>query len=505
VRRLILWWNKRPIANRPQAASLPHMNTDNALSAFICVHQRLMMFLLFCLAISPAFAGSCEELAALKLPATTITSASLGEGSCRVAATLRPSPDSDIKIEVWMPVSGWNGKYQAVGNGGWSGAIVTPALQRAVGDGYAASSTDTGHSGGSASFALGHPEKLIDYAYRSEHEMTVAAKAIIAAYYGKTPQHSYWNGCSAGGKQALKEAQRYPEDFDGIVAGSPGLDWVARAALSMWVAQAVHIPAAKYPAIHQAALDACDAADGLKDGVIEDPLRCGFDPKVIECPGGDSPTCLTAAEVETARKIYAGPGKGVAPGLARGSELGWATFGGPRPFQIGFDYFKYVVFENPDWDFHTLNFSSDIDRARKMDTERINAVDPDLSAFRMHGGKLIQYHGWSDPQIPPQSSVDYYRSVLQTMGTRVPEFYRLFMVPGMAHCGGGDGASTFDMMSALEQWVEHGKAPERVLAWRMRDGKSDRDRPLCPFPQVSRYKGSGNPDDAGSFACVAPK
>jgi feruloyl esterase len=481
----------------------PLMNTEER-----GFYRRPILCLLLCVAMAPAFGSSCDALGSLKLPATTITEARVVAEDppvpeyCKVAATLRPSADSDIKIEVWMPVNGWNGKYQAVGNGGWSGAIVTYPLREAVRDGYAGSSTDTGHSGGSASFALGHPQKLIDYAYRSEHEMTVAAKAILFAFYGKAPQHSYWNGCSAGGKQALKEAQRYPEDFDGIVAGSPGLDWVARATLSMWVAQAVHkddasyIPASKYPAIHNAALEACDAADGLKDGVIEDPSRCSFDPKVIECKGADAATCLTTPQVEAARKIYAGPGKGIAPGLARGSELGWRTFGGAQPFQIGFDYFKYVVFENPDWDFQTLNFDSDIVRARKLDADRINATDPNLSAFRKHGGKLIQYHGWSDPQIPPQSSVDYYRSVLKTMGASVPEFYRLFMVPGMAHCGGGEGATTFDMMAALEQWVEHGKAPEKVLA----SGKG-RTRTLCPFPQVSRYKGSGNPEDASSFAC----
>ena len=472
-----------------------------ALSAFIRVHRRAVLFLLVA---TPAFAASCESLATLKLPATTITEARVVTDYCKVAATLRPSADSDIKIEVWLPTSGWNGKYQAVGNGGWSGAIVTPALAKAVRDGYAASSTDTGHSGGSASFALGHPEKLIDYAYRSEHEMTVKSKAIIEAFYGKAPRHSYWSGCSAGGKQALKEAQRYPEDFDGIVAGSPGLDWVARATLSIWVAQAVHknmdsyIPATKYATIHRAVLDACDAADGLKDGVIEDPTRCDFDPKVIECPGADTPECLTAPQVEAARKIYSGPGKGIAPGLARGSELGWRTFAGPQPFQIGFDYFKYVVFENPDWDFQTLNFDSDIVRARKLDADRINAEDPNLTAFRKHGGKLIQYHGWSDPQIPPQSSVDYYQSVLKTMGASVPEFYRLFMVPGMAHCGGGDGVNTFDMVAALEQWVEHKKLPSQVIA----SGKN-RTRPLCPFPQVARYKGTGNPDEASSFNCAA--
>lgn len=437
----------------------------------IRVHQRPILSLLVCLTIAPAFASSCEELASLKLPATTITDAGMVAGIppvpdyCKVAATLRPSADSDIKIEVWLPVSNWNGKYQAVGNGGWSGAIEYYFLGEAVRHGYAASSTDTGHQGGSASFALGHPEKPIDYAYRSEHEMTVKSKAIIEAFYGKAPRHSYWNGYSAGGKQALKEAQRYPEDFVGMVAGAPGLDWVARATLSMWVAQAIHkdyasyIPAAKYPLVHHAVLEACDAADGLKDGVIEDPTRCAFDPKTIEGQGADAPACLTAPQVEAARRIYAGPGKGIVPGLARGSELGWATFGGRQPFQIGFDYFKYVVFENPDWDFQTLNFDSDIVRARKLDNDRIDAADPNLSAFRKHGGKLIQYRGWSDPQIPPQSGVDYYQSVLKTMGSTVPEFYRLFM------------------MSALEQWVEHKKPPAQVIA----SGKS-RTRPLCPFP-----------------------
>jgi feruloyl esterase len=456
----------------------------------------------------PAIAASCEELRTLKLPDTTITDTRSFDEVCQVAATLRPSADSDIKIEVWLPPrDGWNGKFQAVGNGGWSGAIVTPGLEAAVRRGYASASTDTGHQGSSASFALGHPEKLIDYAWRSEHEMTVKAKAIVAAYYGTAPKHSYWNGCSAGGKQAMKEAQRFPDDFDGIVAGAPGLDWIARATLSMWVAQAAsngEIPPAKFRIIHDAALQACDAADGLKDGVLEDPTLCTFDPQTIECPGADQPTCLTAKQVQTARKIYAGPGPGIAPGLERGSEPGWGTFAGPKPFSIGFDYFKYVVFENPQWDFRTLNFDSDIVRARKLDADRINATDPNLAAFRRHRGKLIQYHGWSDPQIPPASSVAYYQSVLKTMGGSIPDFYRLFMVPGMAHCGGGAGASEFDMIGALEQWVEHGQAPSKIPASRKTNGKVDRSRPLCPFPQVSRYKGTGNPDDAANFTCQIP-
>ncbi len=459
----------------------------------------------------PAFAATCDELRSLKLPDTTITDVQRVDEVCQVAATIRPTADSDIKIEVWLPPrDGWNGKFQAVGNGGWSGAIVTPALGAAVRRGYATASTDTGHQGGSASFALGHPEKLIDYAYRSEHEMTVKAKAIIAAYYGTSPKLSYWNGCSAGGKQAMKEAQRFPDDYDGIIAGAPGLDWIARATLSMWVAQAVHkneasyIPPRKFPFLHDAALNACDAADGLTDDVIEDPTRCSFDPKTIECKGPDETTCLTAPQVEAARKIYAGPGPGIAPGLARGSELGWGTFAGPNPFGIGFDYFKYVVFENPNWNFRTLNFDSDIVRAKKLDADRINATDPDLSAFRKHGGKLIQYHGWADPQIPPASSVAYYESVLKKMGSAIPDFYRLFLVPGMAHCGGGSGVNQFDMVEAIEKWVEHKKPPAQIIASRKTGAKVDRTRPLCPYPQVSRYKGTGDPDDAANFTCANP-
>jgi feruloyl esterase len=464
----------------------------------------------------PALAASCEDLASLSLPHATITSARvLSEPkSCRVAATLRPSRDSDIKIEVWLPVTGWNGKYQAVGNGGWSGSINTRAMAAALERGYATSSTDTGHSGGSASFALGHPEKLTDYAYRSEHEMTVAAKKIIAAYYGDGPRLSYWNGCSAGGKQALKEAQRFPDDFDGIIAGAPAANWVGRAAQSIWVAQAVHkseasyIPPEKYPLIHAAVLAACDASDGVADGVLEDPTRCQFDPEVLACKDGNATGCLTPAQVEAARKIYS-PSinprtkQPVYRGLERGSELGWQRWGGQKPLSIGLDHFRYVVFEDPNWDFMTLDFDRDIARAQKLDSNRINALDPDLRPFLARGGKLIQYHGWNDPQIAPGNSEDYYRLVLRFMKDpdKVRESYRLFMVPGMGHCGGGEGTSTFDMVAALERWVEENKPPERIVAARVHDGKTDRTRPLCPYPQTAHYTGSGSIDDAANFVC----
>ena len=471
-----------------------------------------------------AAAASCDSLSSLKLPNATITVAQAVPaggfttpnlpGFCRVAATLTPSPDSDIKIEVWLPSSGWNGKFEAVGNGGWSGAIGYPAMGEALRRGYATASTDTGHTGGSASFALGHPEKLIDFAYRSEHEMTVKAKAIIAAYYGEAPRLSYWTGCSAGGRQGLKEAQRFPEDFNAIVAGAPASNWTGRAAQSLWITQAVHkddasyIPPDKFAVIHNAVLAACDAADGVKDGVLEDPTRCAFDPKALECKANDGPSCLTAPQVEAVRRIYAGATNPrtkqiIFPGHERGSELGWNTMAGPRPFAIGLDHFRYVVFQDASWNASAFDFDGDYARTLKADNGAVNALDPDLTAFFSRGGKLLQYHGWSDPQISPASSVLYHESVLQAMGgaNKVDSSYRLFMVPGMAHCGGGEGTSTFDMLSALEQWVEKGKTPDSIPAARVRDGKTDRTRPLCPYPQVARYKGTESTDEAANFAC----
>jgi len=473
----------------------------------------------------PAWAASCDGLAKLDLPHTTVTTAETTNAwpaavrsvptpkqpFCRVVATLQPTNDSQIAIEIWMPESGWNGKYEAVGNGGWSGSINYGAMAAAITAGYATSSTDTGHQGGSASFALGHPEKLIDYAYRSEHEMTVAAKVFIGTFYGKAPRLSYWNGCSAGGKQALKEAQLYPADFDGIVAGSPAANWTGRAAQSIWAAQAVHkdeasyIPPAKYPAIHRAALAACDELDGVADGVIENPMACKFDPEVLQCKAADGPDCLTAPQMEAARKLYAASvnprtHQRLYAGLAPGSELGWRVWAGPEPLAIGLDHFRYVVFEDPKWDYHTLDFDRDVTRAEMLDRNRINATDPNLKPFFDRGGKLIQYHGWSDPQISPGNSVDYYRSVTALLGN-VDASYRLFMVPGMAHCGGGEGATAFEAIPALEQWVERAKAPARIIASRVREGKSDWTHPLCPFPQTAVYAGKGSPDDAANFVC----
>jgi feruloyl esterase len=478
---------------------------------------------------------SCESLASLSLPQAKITSAqaiaagnfSPGSGEqpihnlpafCRVAATLAPSKDSDIKIEVWMPAAEWNGKFQAVGNGGWSGAINHGGLAGAVRHGYASASTDTGHAGGSAEFAFGHPEKLIDFGYRSEHEMTVKAKAVIAAFYGSGPKLSYWNGCSSGGKQGLKEAQKFPEDYDGIVAGAPANNWVALLSsdmantVAMLKDPASRIPPAGLALLHKAAVDACDALDGVKDGVIDDPTKCHFDPAVLLCEGSETENCLTAAQVEAARKVY-GPfinprtHEEIYPGLEPGSELGWVAFTGPGPFPISNDYFRYVVHGNPDWDFRGFDAGQDIAQAEKLDGDNVlKAVDPDLGKFVSHGGKLILYHGWSDNLIAPLNSVHYYESVVAKLGgrKRTEESVRLFMAPGMGHCGGGDGPNSFDMIPALEQWVEQAEAPMSVWASRRTGGQVNSTRPLCPYPQAAKYKGSGSTDDAANFVCVQP-
>jgi feruloyl esterase len=485
----------------------------------------------------PSFAATCESLSSLTLPGATITMAqpvaagaftppATGRGGrgggnqfadlpafCRVAATLTPSPESDIKIEVWLPAAGWNGKFEATGNGGWNGNIDTGALATGLRRGYATASTDTGHQGGGGPW-MQNTEKLVDYGHRAVHEMTVKAKAIANAFYGEAPKFSYFNGCSAGGRQGLKAAQVYPDDFDGIVAGAPALNATGRAAFSMWIAQALrqdeasYIPASKYPAIHAAVLQACDALDGVKDQVIENPRACKFDPKVMACSAGDSDTCLTPPQIAAARKMYepvknTQTGREIFPGLSYGSELGWSTFGGQQPFGIGAQMYQFMVFKDPNWDYKTLNFGSDASLVDKIENGTINALDPNLKRFAASNGRLIIYHGWTDPQISPESSAGYYERVMKEMGgaKKTQENVRLFMVPGMNHCGGGDGTATFDMHAALEQWVEKGAAPAQIPAARGAGGKTERTRPLCAFPQVATYKGSGSTDDAASFVC----
>jgi tannase/feruloyl esterase len=498
----------------------------------------LLVVALTAASATPAVAATCESLASAALKAGTITRAEVvppgkfappegarrGEARtnpykdlpefCRVAATLAPSSDSDIKVEVWLPTNTWNGKFQAVGNGGWAGVLSYAAMADAVRAGYATASTDTGHVGGRGTFALDHPEKLIDFSWRSEHEMTVQAKALIQALYGSAPRLSYWNGCSTGGRQGLKEAQMFPNDYDGIIAGAPA----NRTAISLWIADAVlkdpasYIPPSKYPIIHQAALSACDAADGLKDGLIDDPRQCRFDPAVLLCSGADGPSCLTRAQVTAAKKIYSPAvnprtGAELFSSLVPGTELGWGVQAqGPEPAANIYDQYRYVVFKDANWDWKTFDFDKDAARGDRPENLIMNATSPDMTAFFAHGGKLLLYHGWSDPQVPTLNTIKYYGSVVKYLGGagKADDRVRLFLAPGMGHCGGGEGPNVFDKVGPLERWVEHGEAPQRLVASHVSEDKVDRTRPLCSYPRVAKYKGAGSIDDAANFVCTAP-
>jgi feruloyl esterase len=432
---------------------------------------------------------------------------------CRVVATLRPSSDSDIGVEVWLPINGWNGKFLAVGSGGWGGSIAYGAMADALRRGYATSATNDGHTGSGARFIMGHPEKFIDFAYRAEHQMTVEAKALIQDFYGRDPRYSYWDGCSGGGREGLLQAARYPDEFNGIIAGDPAN--VRRNAWALWLANrtfknpADYIPPSKYPMIHQAVLDACDANDGLKDGLIENPESCHVDFKKLACKGQDEPDCLTARQVQTAQTMISpatdANGRVFFPRLEPGTELRWARLaGGPAPADLFLDQFRYVVYQNPEWDWRSFDLDRDADEANAID-KGVDDLDPDLAAFAKHNGKLLLYHGWADQQVAPGSTIDFYKSALDASGgsAHAPAWIRLFMIPGMGHCSGGEGPDTFDKISVMEQWVEHGKAPTEIVAAHLTAGKVDRTRPLCPYPEVVRYKGSGSIDDVINFACVS--
>ena len=429
--------------------------------------------------------------------------------------TIKPSSDSDIKSEVWLPLSAWNSKFQEVGNGGWNGDIQYGALADALRRGYATASTDTGHAGGSASFALGHPEKVIDFGYRAIHETAMQSKAVIAALYGGPQRFSYFTGCSGGGRQAFAEAQRYPEDFEGIIAGDPGYDRTGESFQLVAAAQAMYrnpagkIPPEKFSVLHLAALDACDTLDGIKDGIINDPTRCKFDPSVTHCKGADGPNCLTQAQVQTAKIFYTAlkdpkTGEEVFPGFEPGSELRWAALG-EGPLLMAGDLFKYVVFQNPNWDYLTLDVGQHLALARKMDNGVISPTSANLKTFVGRGGKLIIYHGWGDQNVAPRSSVEYYEKLVKALGQKQVEgALRLYMVPAMGHCGGGEGPNVFDTLSALEKWREKDAAPREIVASQVVKGSVIRTRPLCPYPQVAQYKGTGSTDQAENFACQAP-
>jgi feruloyl esterase len=493
-----------------------------------------------------AAADTCETLASLELKDTKITAANVvGAGAyvpakpffismpppyaglpafCRVAGRIAPTADSDIAFEVWLPVALWNGKLVAVGNGGYSGEIWFPFMAAPLAAGYVAASTDTGHEGSpvDASFALKHPEKVVDFGERAVHELALKAKAISVAYYGRPPRRTYWNGCSTGGRQGLTEAQRYPTDFDGIIAGAPANYMTRLSAKYVTAGQVIHkapgnfISKEKLRVLHDAVLAACDAFDGVHDGVIENPMRCRFDPEALHCVDADQPTCLTSAQVVSAQTLYApmtNPRTQLTlfPGVSAGSELGWSGDVGamvPSVSPLATGIFEFIVFKKKGWDYRTFDVARDLPIAQ--DTAAVlDAIDPNLAPFFDRGGKLLQYHGWADPGIPPLNSIGYYERVRAAMAgsdfdrAEFDNGYRLFMVPGMGHCTGGAGPDRFDALGALDAWVESGKPPESIVASKQGDGAVERTRPLCPYPKVATYRGAGSTDDAANFVCAS--
>jgi feruloyl esterase len=420
-------------------------------------------------------------------------------------------------------MDGWNGKLQVVGNGGWAGVISTPAMAQALREGYATASTDTGHKGGSGSFAIGHPEKLVDFGYRSMHELTVAAKALVTKFYQRPARLSYYNGCSTGGRQGMMEAQRYPDDFDAIVAGAPVYNQIhlntsqVSLQVDMLRDQSLIVPQSKVDLVAKAVLDACDAQDGVKDGIVSNPEACRFDPAALQCRETDGPGCLTAKQVESVRRAYAPvktkSGEVVYPGHSFGFENGWRIPQPGAPINPLFaDMPRYLSRQDANWDVMTFDLDADLAAAVK-NAGYIESSDPHLEKFKARGGKLLLYHGWNDASISPLNTINYYESVISTLQGKAAraaaeadaqKFVRLFMVPGMLHCGNGPGPNSFDMLTALESWSEKGQAPERVVASHSTRGVQDRTRPLCVYPKVASYTGTGSTDAAENFECKAP-
>ena len=522
---------------------------------------QLIVIGLFLLFLLPALAHAqstdltqaCRQLNDLVLTNTRILSADVvAENSfippgndnrlqtpafCRLAGVTRPA----INFEVWLPMADWNGKFQVVGNGGMAGTISYASMAGALQRNYATASTDTGHQAGpipfDASWASGRPDLIEDFGHRSLHLTTVNGKRVVSALYETPPEYSYYVGCSKGGQQGLMEAQRYPDDFDGIVAGNPANDWTRfYAGAHLWYSQVMladqeaWIPPAKLQTLGDAVNNACDALDGIEDGILMDPLACEFEPASLTCPTGtDSNACLTPKQVSAVQKIWSGvtnsAGERVYPGLVPGGEAaagGWSTWvTGRESFRSlhwlgGEGFFRWFVFDDPDWDFTTFDFDADLDYALRKVGPAVDAVNPNLTPLRDNGSKLIVYHGWSDPDISPLASIEYYNQVVELIQAEIgardrsmalestQEFYRLFMVPGMTHCSGGPGPDRFDALSALENWVEQGVAPDSIIAAKVQNGETTRTRPLCAYPEVAIYDGSGDPDLAESFSCALP-
>jgi feruloyl esterase len=459
---------------------------------------------------------------------------------CRVHGVISPVPGSQIGFELWLPDAGWNGKLEMFGNGGYSSKIAYGNLAEQLKRGYAVLGTDTGHSGDDPAFAAGHPEAIVDWGNRAVHAAVVSAKPIVTAFYGKAVEHAYFSGCSTGGHQALMEAQRYAGDFDGIIAGDPGHNRTHLNAGFLWQFVSNHrktdgaeiIPSAKLAMISAAVLNACRGRDGglATDKFLTAPEACGFQPRDILCKAADTPDCLTEEQATALATMYGGArnprtGETIYSGWPKGSEnsgrviaslpgwsLYWADPADPgRPARTNF--WKLWAFNDPNWDWKQFDFDAGMKLADDRLASIINAMNPDLSAFQAAGGKLIQYHGLADPVVPPRDSIDYFEEVQRTMaksasarGDESADFYRLYLVPGMEHCGGGEGANVLDVQRALERWVEQGNAPAQIAATKfVHDRPDDRiafTRPLCPYPQQARYGGTGDSKDAANFTCA---
>jgi feruloyl esterase len=434
---------------------------------------------------------------------------------CRVAATLKPSPSSDIHMEMWMPIAGWNGSFRGTSPNGLGGVINYNAMAVGLTDGFAVASTDTGHQGGDTAW-MQVADKVTDFAGRAMHETTVVGKALATAYYGNAPRYSYMIECGGGSAAALHEVQKYPADYNGIVVGGHAAHLTRQIFGQMWPWLATHpngvaiLPAAKLQVVHAAVMNKCDMLDGVKDGLLENPTRCTFDPKEIECrPGADGPNCLTTAQVGAVQKIYSGPtnprtNEKVWSPLYPGSELDWSFFSeSDAPIGIATSALRMIL-GDPAWDYGTtpVDFDRHVALADRSAIARVNASNPDISSYVRQGGKLILSGGWNNALVPAGAVLDYYNNVQARIGIEdTRKGVRLYMVPGMIECNGGPGTDTFDMLSVMRRWVERNEAPNEVIASRVERGKVVRTRPLCPYPQVATYRGSGSTDEASNFVC----
>jgi feruloyl esterase len=550
----------------------------------------LAAFAIGAVAQTGAAGQACEKLIDLKLQDTTITTAeSVAAGAftpprpqgaqpvavafCRVAGSIKPTSDSyaarrcatmacddadsgttpasdsDIRFELWLPASGWTGRYESVGNGGFAGNIRYDSMIGPLLGGSAVASTDDGHNTPGANWAFGHPQKIIDYGYRAVHVTAETSKAITAAFYGTAPKFSYFVGCSKGGGEAFMEAQRYPEDFDGIVGAANANLFTDLFSSFAWdvatnvADKAGYISADDVGKIGTAIVAACDTADGVKDGVINNPLKCH--PDLSKLP-------LTPAQLKTYQTIHDGmktsQGKQIYPGQVYGSEIvGWRTYiTGPSYGEaltsasqstFGNGFLANFVYQDPNWDGRKFDADKTPADAEKAVGRYLNATDLNFTEFKKRGGKYIQWHGFADALVTPLGSIDYYRRVVAAQGqndgkkavsasgtldsralARTQEFYRLFLAPGVGHCAGGPGANQFgqaggngdpqhDIVVALQQWVEKGVAPTRIIATKYVDDDRTKGvamtRPLCLYPQAAKYKGSGDTNDAANFVCAA--